>query len=434
MTLPSGSTAVPATPPTPPAQPTTSTASTSTSTPNTSTTNNSGAWQAGNTALPENRRSFKLVGDPHATAGDGKKFDNEQVGTMTQLKSASGDFELQTTQQHPPGKPGVTVNTAAALKVGKNTVSYDLTRHQLTVNGKAVKVKAGASIDLPGGGTVKVDGKGKTVSITSAKDDVVNLHLDKTKKGVPLLDIDGTLGPTRSDGEVRGALGNFHAGDGNDFIGADGKSYAAQYGNGDYQAKAGGGTYNKANVDAFEKSWMVSGKSLLEQNQGKGTNTQQWESDANKVAKASSNKSQLSLQGGSSGLSANGEDSPLGNVNSNKTVMTSAGPMVTREGKLMSPEIAPKFDKMVAAAKAAGVNLEMEMCYRSYQEQEKLYQAYLNGTGNIAAKPGTSNHEKGLAIDFKGTPGAFDWLKAHASSFGLYNYPPEPWHYSIDGH
>jgi len=37
--------------------------------------------------------------------------------------------------------------------------------------------------------------------------------------------------------------------------------------------------------------------------------------------------------------------------------------------------------------------------YRFYDEQVRLYNAYLAGTGNLAAKPGTSNHERGLAID-----------------------------------
>ncbi|HEY9721098.1 MAG TPA: peptidoglycan-binding protein [Oscillatoriaceae cyanobacterium] len=125
--------------------------------------------------------------------------------------------------------------------------------------------------------------------------------------------------------------------------------------------------------------------------------------------------------------------SPSGPGNSNATVQTSAGPMVTRQGKLMSPQIASRFDKMYAAAKAAGINLQINMCYRSYAEQVKLYQLYLSGKGAIAAKPGTSNHEKGLAIDFLNTPGAYAWLKANAAKFGLYNYPPEAWHYSING-
>lgn len=57
------------------------------------------------------------------------------------------------------------------------------------------------------------------------------------------------------------------------------------------------------------------------------------------------------------------------------------------------------------------------------------------------ARPGHSNHERGLAIDF--TNGgqlirshddpAYQWLTAHAGSFGLMNLPSEPWHWSVDG-
>ena len=37
--------------------------------------------------------------------------------------------------------------------------------------------------------------------------------------------------------------------------------------------------------------------------------------------------------------------------------------------------------------------------YRSYEEQQELYEDYLNGTGNLAAVPGTSNHGWGTAVD-----------------------------------
>ena len=88
---------------------------------------------------------------------------------------------------------------------------------------------------------------------------------------------------------------------------------------------------------------------------------------------------------------------------------------------------------MIAAAKRDGVNLEIRSAHRSRHEQEVLYQKYLNGTGNLAAKPGTSNHESGQAIDFGNTPGAYDWLAKNAGRFGLKNLPGEPWHYSPNG-
>jgi LAS superfamily LD-carboxypeptidase LdcB len=52
-------------------------------------------------------------------------------------------------------------------------------------------------------------------------------------------------------------------------------------------------------------------------------------------------------------------------------------------------------------------------------------------------RPGQSQHEVGLAIDFnscssRGTA-CFGWLAGNASRFGFYNLPSEPWHWSING-
>lgn len=57
------------------------------------------------------------------------------------------------------------------------------------------------------------------------------------------------------------------------------------------------------------------------------------------------------------------------------------------------------------------------------------------------ARPGRSMHERGLAIDFiyngrsvssRNNP-AFRWLAANAATYGLYNLPSEPWHWSTNG-
>lgn len=58
------------------------------------------------------------------------------------------------------------------------------------------------------------------------------------------------------------------------------------------------------------------------------------------------------------------------------------------------------------------------------------------------AIPGTSNHESGLAIDFKcegqiiraKDNKCFIWLTQNAGNYGLKNFSKEPWHWSIDGH
>ena len=53
------------------------------------------------------------------------------------------------------------------------------------------------------------------------------------------------------------------------------------------------------------------------------------------------------------------------------------------------------------------------------------------------AKPGTSMHEKGLAIDFElcstRTTTCHTWLAKHAATYGFKNLPSEPWHWSTTG-
>ena len=114
-----------------------------------------------------------------------------------------------------------------------------------------------------------------------------------------------------------------------------------------------------------------------------------------------------------------------------------AGPVqaVDRQGKKIGAQIAAQFDQMVAAAARDGVTLTIRSGLRTRAEQEKLYAAYQNGTGNLAAKPGTSNHESGEAIDFGNDSGAYEWLRKNAANFGFFNkIASEPWHYSLTGH
>jgi hypothetical protein len=70
-----------------------------------------------------------------------------------------------------------------------------------------------------------------------------------------------------------------------------------------------------------------------------------------------------------------------------------------------------------------------------------IYQAPPGSCSPPTAIPGTSNHERGLAIDFRcagqGIPSrsspCYQWMAARAAAFGFYNLPSEPWHWSVDG-
>lgn len=91
--------------------------------------------------------------------------------------------------------------------------------------------------------------------------------------------------------------------------------------------------------------------------------------------------------------------------------------------------IAPQVQRMIAAAARDGVTLQGN-AYRTYAQQQDRYANRRPGVP--VAVPGTSMHEQGLAIDF--TVYDFDWLSAHAATYGFYNLPSEPWHWSTNGH
>lgn len=57
------------------------------------------------------------------------------------------------------------------------------------------------------------------------------------------------------------------------------------------------------------------------------------------------------------------------------------------------------LQKMNALGRENGVIINIISGWRSHSEQRQLYAAYKNGTGNIAAAPGRSYHEQGLAVD-----------------------------------
>ena len=87
-----------------------------------------------------------------------------------------------------------------------------------------------------------------------------------------------------------------------------------------------------------------------------------------------------------------------------------------------------------------GAQIAMDLTYRSYDDQVRIRAYY----GALAAKPGTSNHGLGLALDVQewpdtygfGTP-RYEWLIANGPTFGWVAPPsvrqdapyPEYWHF-----
>ncbi len=108
-----------------------------------------------------------------------------------------------------------------------------------------------------------------------------------------------------------------------------------------------------------------------------------------------------------------------------------AGPLASRQGKQMRPDVAAAFDRMSAAAASDGVSLIINSAYRSDAEQAALFAA--NPDPRMVAPPGTSLHRCGTELDL-GPSSAYGWLAANAGRFGfLGRYSWEPWHYGFTG-
>lgn len=103
--------------------------------------------------------------------------------------------------------------------------------------------------------------------------------------------------------------------------------------------------------------------------------------------------------------------------------------VITVGGKPMSKPTGHAFLKMQEAARRAGVRIGVSSGFRTMAEQRYLYDCYLTGrcnNGNLAAQPGYSNHQNGLALDLTTSP----WLASNAGRFGFVRtVPSEPWHY-----
>ncbi len=133
-----------------------------------------------------------------------------------------------------------------------------------------------------------------------------------------------------------------------------------------------------------------------------------------------------------------------------------AVPLVNVRGFQVHADIAPAVEALLSEAERDEIELG-GWGYRTTEQQVSLRRQHCGGEGVSesdavygkpasacsppTAKPGTSMHELGLAIDFThgGTTigshssPAFEWLAEHAPAYGLHNLPSEPWHWSVNG-
>jgi len=128
---------------------------------------------------------------------------------------------------------------------------------------------------------------------------------------------------------------------------------------------------------------------------------------------------------------------------------------VTRQGLMLRKITADSLESMAAAALRDGVTLTAASAFRTYDYQAEVYNRNVREMGQQAAdresaRPGHSQHQLGLTLDFfpiddsfAQTP-AYRWLAANASRFGwsmsyphgfeeITGYVWESWHYRYVG-
>jgi Transglycosylase SLT domain/D-alanyl-D-alanine carboxypeptidase len=105
------------------------------------------------------------------------------------------------------------------------------------------------------------------------------------------------------------------------------------------------------------------------------------------------------------------------------------GPLVYRTGEGMRPDVGAAFDRMAAAASAAGHSLVVNSGFRSDAEQAALFAAHPDP--RWVAPPGSSLHRCATELDL-GPESAYGWLATNASRFGfVQRYSWEAWHYGF---
>ncbi|MEZ5372429.1 MAG: D-alanyl-D-alanine carboxypeptidase family protein [Microthrixaceae bacterium] len=168
--------------------------------------------------------------------------------------------------------------------------------------------------------------------------------------------------------------------------------------------------------------------------------------EAQKAAAAQASSS--SSSGGGGGGSSAAAPAASGGT---PAAISGSGNIVSVGGIRVHRSIAGNLSSLLGAASAAGINFGGGG-FRDPADQVRvrrnncgsssyaIYQAPASSCRPPTAIPGTSQHERGLAIDFTmggsalryGSSG-YNWLKANAARYGFHNLPGEPWHWSTTG-
>ncbi len=105
------------------------------------------------------------------------------------------------------------------------------------------------------------------------------------------------------------------------------------------------------------------------------------------------------------------------------------GPLVSRQGKSMRPDVAAALDRLLAAAARDGVALVVVSGFRTNAEQTVLFARHPDP--KWVAPPGQSLHRFGTELDL-GPSSAYGWLATNAPRFHfVQRYAWEPWHWGL---
>lgn len=128
---------------------------------------------------------------------------------------------------------------------------------------------------------------------------------------------------------------------------------------------------------------------------------------------------------------------------------------INKNSLSLRPEAAEALNVLAAAAKDDGITLTVSSTYRSYDYQKNLFEYWVRVDGleeaeRESARPGTSQHQLGMALDFAPVDDAFaetsagKWVYENAAKFGwslsfpqgcedVTGYRWESWHFRYIG-
>lgn len=106
-------------------------------------------------------------------------------------------------------------------------------------------------------------------------------------------------------------------------------------------------------------------------------------------------------------------------------------PIGVGQHRLWEPA-AKAFTQLRADAERAGVTIGVTDSYRDMAGQEKVAREKgLHSQGGLAARPGTSNHGWGVAVDLDLDARAQTWMRDNGHRYGFVeDVTREPWHWT----